>query len=72
MILVKYEDETGRLAGAITAEEKTFKTGSKGYFGTGKVTLNGKKYQVQTQLVEIGSKPSNGNGETVVEVPITE
>lgn len=36
---------------------KAFKTGSVGYFGVGKIALNGKKYQAQVQLVEIGSKP---------------
>ena len=35
----------------------TFKTKSKGYFTSQKLELNGKKYQVNFQLVEIGSKP---------------
>jgi hypothetical protein len=37
-------------------DKKDFKTGSKGYFGTGKMVAGGKKYQVQIQCVEIGSK----------------
>jgi hypothetical protein len=39
---------------------KVFKTGSKGLFANGKVNLGDgapKGYQVQVQLVEIGSKP---------------
>ena len=38
-------------------DKKDFKTGSKGYHGTGKMVAGGKRYQVNIQLVEIGSKP---------------
>ncbi len=38
-------------------DKKDFKTGSKGFFGMGKMVAGGKKYQVQIQAVEIGSKP---------------
>ena len=41
----------------MTAAEKVFKTGSRGYFGMGKIQIGEKRYQVQIQLVEIGSKP---------------
>ena len=37
-------------------DKKDFKTGSKGFFATGKMVAGGKKYQVQVQAVEIGSK----------------
>jgi hypothetical protein len=40
--------ENDKTVGLLTATEKAFKTGSKGYFGMGKI---------QMQLVEIGSKP---------------
>jgi hypothetical protein len=36
--------------------EKTFKTGSKGFHGFGKMFANGKLYQVNILVVEIGSK----------------
>jgi hypothetical protein len=36
--------------------EKKFSTGSVGYWTTQKVEMNGKRYQCQIQLVEIGSK----------------
>ena len=49
------ENET--VVGLMTATEKLFKTGSKGYFGMGKIQIGEKRYQVQVQLVEIGSKP---------------
>ena len=35
---------------------KNFKTGSRGYYANGKLELDGKRYQLQIQLVEIGSK----------------
>ena len=38
-------------------DKKDFKTGSKGYYGTGKMVAGGKKYQISIQAVEIGSKP---------------
>lgn len=45
--------------GLMTAAEKLFKTGSRGYFGMGKIQIGEKRYQVQVQLVEIGSKPKS-------------
>lgn len=41
----------------ITVSPKEFKTGSKGFFGMAKAELDGKRYQIQVQVVEIGSKP---------------
>jgi hypothetical protein len=41
----------------ITVSPKDFKTGSKGFFGMAKAELDGKRYQIQVQVVEIGSKP---------------
>ncbi len=35
---------------------KEFKTGSRGFFAQGKFEVDGKRYQVQVQAVEIGSK----------------
>ncbi len=40
--------------------ERTFSTGSKGFHGSGKVLINGKRYQANFTLVEIGSKPQKG------------
>jgi hypothetical protein len=37
--------------------EKIFSTGSKGFHGHGKMQIGEKNYQVNIQLVEIGSKP---------------
>ena len=40
-------------------DKKDFKTGSKGYYGTGKMVAGGKRYQIGIQVVEIGSKPKD-------------
>jgi hypothetical protein len=37
--------------------KKDFKTGSRGYYGFGKMMVGDKNYQVSIQCVEIGSKP---------------
>ncbi len=49
--------EDGKVVGMLVAEPKNFKTGSRGFFGMGKIAIEEKRYQVQVQLVEIGSKP---------------
>lgn len=56
MITVEFKQD-GQQVGLMTADPKEFKTGSKGYFGMGKIQIGEKRYQVQVQLVEIGSKP---------------
>ncbi len=49
--------ENDKVVGSLSAPEKAFKTGSRGYFGMGKIQIGEKRYQVQVQIVEIGSKP---------------
>ena len=39
-------------------DERTFASGSRGYFLGGKATIGGKRYQVTANIVEIGSKPA--------------
>ena len=55
-IIVEMKTDSGQLVGLMTVPPKDFKTGSKGYFTSGKLEIDGKRYQVQVQLVEIGSK----------------
>jgi len=47
----------GAVVGMLVANEKVFSTGSRGFFGTGKLQIGEKKFQCQIQMVEIGSKP---------------
>jgi hypothetical protein len=49
--------ENENIVGTLTAAEKVFKTGSRGFFGMSKIQIGEKRYQVQVQIVEIGSKP---------------
>jgi hypothetical protein len=56
MIQVEIKQDE-KIVGAFAATEKVFKTGSRGFFGMSKFALGEKRYQVQIQMVEIGSKP---------------
>jgi hypothetical protein len=56
MITVEIKQD-GQVVGIMMTEQKTFKTGSRGFYGNGKIAIGEKRYQVQVQLVEIGSKP---------------
>ncbi len=60
MITVEIKQDN-QPVGIMTAAEKIFKTGSKGFFGMGKIQIGEKRYQVQVQLVEIGSKPKESD-----------
>ncbi len=55
-IIVELRSDEGKVIGMLTAPPKNFKTGSRGYYANGKVEIDGLRYQVQVQLVEIGSK----------------
>jgi len=56
MLSVEIKDND-KVVGMLTADEKHFKTGSRGFFGMAKIQIGEKRYQVQLQMVEIGSKP---------------
>ncbi len=56
-IIIEIKSPDGKSIGLMTASPKDFKTGSKGFYGQGKIEIEGKRYQAQVQLVEIGSKP---------------
>jgi len=51
-------DGTNKM-GEIGLSEKTFYTGSRGFYSSAKLETHGKRYQANLQLVEIGSKPGN-------------
>ena len=61
MVTVTF-NSNGTTIGMLDADSKTFRSGSKGFYGNGKMTIDGKKYQVMTTLVEIGSKPGSKKG----------
>jgi hypothetical protein len=55
-IVAELKTDSGQLVTVLTVPPKEFKTGSRGFFGNSKVELDGKRYQIQIQMVEIGSK----------------
>jgi hypothetical protein len=50
-------------------EQKNFSTGSKGFYGQGKIEVGGKRYQAQVQAVLVGSK---GNSRVKVQATADE
>jgi hypothetical protein len=51
-IVVNFADH-----GDLLATSKTFATGSVGYYGNGKIVIDGQVYQVGVTLTLVGSKP---------------
>ena len=56
-IIAELKSDGGQLLTVMSITPKEFKTGSRGFYANQKIELGGKRYQVQIQLVEIGSKP---------------
>jgi len=48
-----------KAAATMVLKPVTFKTGSDGFRGQGKVVENGVKYQVQVMAIRCGSKPKD-------------
>ncbi len=64
IVIAEIKTAEGQLLGVMTLPPKEFKTGSRGYYANGKIEIDGKRYQAQVQLVEIGSKNAEaGSGE---------
>lgn len=55
-LIVEIKTADGQTIGLLTVVPKNFKTGSRGYHGQAKIDFDGKRYQTQLQMVEIGSK----------------
>ncbi len=55
-LIIEIKTQDGKSIGTLMASPKDFKTGSKGYYANSKIEIEGKRYQTQVQLVEIGSK----------------
>ena len=57
-ILTGLKYGSGETILTLSLEPKQFKTGSRGFYANKKVEIDGVRYQVQVQMVEIGSKLS--------------
>jgi hypothetical protein len=55
-LIVEIKTAEGQTIALLTVEQKNFKTGSRGFHGQAKIDFDGKRYQTQLQMVEIGSK----------------
>ncbi|GAP14556.1 hypothetical protein LARV_02329 [Longilinea arvoryzae] len=62
-LVAELKTQEGQLVAMLTVPPKDFKTGSKGFFGNTKAEIDGKRYQVQIQIVEIGSKKKTEEAE---------
>jgi hypothetical protein len=56
LLVAEIKTPDGKPVSILSLPPKEFKTGSKGFYANGKLEIDGKRYQVQVQLVEIGSK----------------
>lgn len=60
-LIAEIKTADGKTVSVVSIAPKEFKTGSTGFYANGKVEIEGKRYQMQIQLVEIGSKERAGN-----------
>ena len=56
LITAELKTANGETISVLTLPARVFKTGSRGFYANKKVEIDGKRYQVQIQAVEIGSK----------------
>jgi hypothetical protein len=56
MIMAEIKTGDGQTLAQMALPAKDFKTGSRGFYANGKIEIDGKRYQAQIQLIEIGSK----------------
>jgi hypothetical protein len=61
-ILAEIKTDDGKVLSTMALPIKEFKTGSRGFYANTKIEIDGKRYQAQIQLVEIGSKPGKSEG----------
>jgi len=55
-LIATVRTDSGDSVGSVIVPEKAFASGSAGYFGQRKLEWAGERWQVQVQLVRIGSK----------------
>ncbi|MFM8321621.1 MAG: hypothetical protein ACKOC5_11970 [Chloroflexota bacterium] len=58
-LIAELKSATNQLLAVMTVTAKEFKTGSRGFYANQKIEIDGKRYQVQVQIVEIGSKKAS-------------
>jgi hypothetical protein len=63
-LVAEIKSDNGQMLTTLPVMPKQFSTGSLGYYANQKVEIGGKRYQVQIQLVEIGSKKAKEEKES--------
>lgn len=63
-LVAEIKSDNGQMLTTLPVMPKQFSTGSQGYYANQKVEIGGKRYQVQIQLVEIGSKKAKEEKES--------
>jgi hypothetical protein len=63
-MIAEIKTSEGQVLAVMSLPAKDFKTGSKGFYANGKIEIDGKRYQAQIQLVEIGSKKPEAEAKT--------
>ena len=63
-MIAEIKTSDGQVVAVMALPIKEFKTGSKGFYANGKIEIEGKRYQAQIQLVEIGSKKPEAEAKT--------
>jgi hypothetical protein len=58
-IIAELKTSDGEPISIIALNPKEFKTGSRGFFASTKAEIKNKRYQIQIQAVEIGSKKAS-------------
>lgn len=54
MLTATIRTADGECIGILVLKPKTFSSGRQGYFGTGKIEIDGERHQCQAQAVKIG------------------
>lgn len=62
-IIAELKSDSGQTLTVMSVAPKDFSTGSRGFYANQKIEMGGKRYQVQIQLVEIGSKQQKADRE---------
>lgn len=55
-LTAEIKTQAGEILLTLPVPQKEFKTGSRGFYANKKLEIDGIRYQIQIQLVEIGSK----------------
>jgi hypothetical protein len=62
-LIADIKTESDQRVALINILPKQFKTGSRGFYANQQLEIDGKRYQMQIQLVEIGSKSGDSASE---------